>query len=117
MAEYLWAVQAEDGREVLAYVGDTSRVSDFDAIVQREAGGSFYTTQIRENGNAVADGTLSGRYGQSWFEGLRFLRWPSDDRLSDPVSHPVTLDFEFDPPPVEEASAVEPADQNGDPSE
>ena len=79
MANYLFAVQTASGREVLAQVIETKRVSDVSAQVTK--GGKL---EIRQKGLGVVASVDRVDDGE-----LTLHRWEADDKLAEPVSHAV----------------------------
>ena len=80
MKEYLYAVQDETGREVVSIKFTTDKVSQVFASRKKD------TVSLCH----VEDGTMAvGKYAG---EGpLTLCRWDADDKLADPVSHPVAV--------------------------
>lgn len=90
MAEYLFAVQDENGREVTSWTGDVDKVSD--VFVSKL---DDQTIVIGYQGEGVTEpAVVSNEAGK-----LTLYRWPADDKLATPVAHPVSW--------VEDAPAVE----------
>ena len=81
---YLFAVQDENGREVLsATIDGLERVSEVSAYERHNEADDSYTVVIDWNGVEVdfADSSLTSE--------LTLHRWPADDKLARPVSHKV----------------------------
>ena len=74
MKKYLYAVQDENGREVLAAEIETDKVSSVSAKL--EDGKAV----LEFNGEKVTEADV--REGAS----LKLHRWPADDKLSEPTS-------------------------------
>lgn len=72
MAEYLWAVQDNQGRELISWRAE-AKVSDVKAV--------------RENGKIklVYKEDVMGQVDDSGGD-VQLHRWPAGDKLSDPVS-------------------------------
>lgn len=83
MASYLYAVQDQNGREVVSAHVDVERVSDVHAeLVESEAAGDTGAALYFED-IEIDRGSANGQVE------LTLYRWPSDDKLATPVSHPV----------------------------
>jgi len=78
MASYLYAVQDAEGREIVSAHVDVEKVTDIKAA--REEGQVRLHFEYIDVVDPAADpgGELS------------LCRWPSDDKLADPVKHPVS---------------------------
>jgi hypothetical protein len=76
MAHYLFAVQAA-GREITHAYAEVAKVSQVSAHC---ADGQV---QIVHDGDVIATGAYTGG------SPLVLARWPADDKLADPVIHPV----------------------------
>lgn len=81
MKTYLFAVQRSTGHEILNATIETSRVSD--VKVELDDAGIVVMTNAGEEVGRSADPVEPG-------ETVQFLRWPADDKLSEPVSKPLT---------------------------
>jgi hypothetical protein len=80
---YLFYVQDEAGREIAHWRGEVERVTEVTADL---AGGEV---RLQRNDVTLATGTDPG--GQ-----LALYRVPADDKLAEPVRHPVKRDDETD---------------------
>jgi hypothetical protein len=78
MKKYLFAVQDQNGREVLAAEIETDKVSDVTATI------SDGKVSLEREGEEIT--SLEVTEGQV----LTLHRWPADDKLSEPVSKPIT---------------------------
>lgn len=78
MASYLYAVQDQNGREVVSAHVDVEKVSDVHAELVGDQVVLAFEDLIIEQGDYWPT------TGQ-----LTLHRWPSDDKLATPVSHPV----------------------------
>ena len=78
MKKYLYAVQDENGREILAAEVETEKVSR--------------VTAERQDGEVVLllDGEKITSAPVPDEKVVRLHRWPSDDKLSEPVSKPIS---------------------------
>lgn len=77
--EYLFAVQTSTGHEVVSWSGEVEKVGDVTARIKDEKSAEIY-----HGGELVAAGQLDVE-----LESPVLHRWPADDKLSAPVSHPV----------------------------
>jgi hypothetical protein len=78
MTSYLYAVQDSEGREVVSAHVDVEKVTDVHAERENDEVRLMFEDVVVETGTTRADpGSLV------------LLRWPSDDKLSDPVRHTV----------------------------
>lgn len=78
MASFLYAVQDSTGREIVSAHVDVEKVSDVGAVY--------------DPGNVVSlvFGDIVIEQAHHAGEGpLTLCRWPSDDKLAEPVKHPV----------------------------
>lgn len=79
MKSYLYAVQDEQGREVVSFTAEVEKVSEVSAEP-----GPGDTIRLMQHDVLLASAELPS-------EGkLTLYRWPADDKLSDPVAHPVS---------------------------
>ena len=79
MAAYLYAVQDRNGREYLsATVDGVERFSDVTALRQHDS------LTIVFDGDVEVAGPVSDPGGD-----LFFHRWPAENKLATPVTHPV----------------------------
>lgn len=85
MAEYLFAVQDQNGREAAYWKGTVDKVGDVAATVSGD------TVRISNGDEVVATGKAPDPIGDEE-RVLTLHRWPADAKLSTPVSHPVTTD-------------------------
>lgn len=83
MPSYLYAVQDANGREIVAAHVDVEKVGDIRAEAF-PSGPSATTVELLFEDITVAEGYVEGAQLP-----LTLHRWPSDEKLSDPVSHPV----------------------------
>ncbi len=75
---YLYAVQDDQGREIVSAHVEVEKVSDVRAVY--DAGNTVslvFEDIVIEQGHHDGSGPLT------------LHRWPSDDKLAQPVSHPV----------------------------
>lgn len=77
MANYLFAVQDNTGREVLSKYHEVDKVSTISAVA---TGGSV---DLVADGDPIATAEDPG--GDLWL-----YRWPADDKLGTPVKHKVS---------------------------
>jgi len=79
MPDYLFAVQDQNGREVASWKGTVAKVGDVASVEY----GDTQKVEIRNVDEVVAEGdTIVGN-------AYTLHRWPADDKLADPISHPV----------------------------
>lgn len=78
MTQYLFAVQDENGREVVSWKGDVDKVSEVEASEDPNG-----VVVISHGGEVVAEATRDGDGS------LTLHRWPADDKLAKPVSRAV----------------------------
>lgn len=84
MASYLYAVQDDQGREVVSAHVDVEKVGDVTAVlIESEASGDVGAALMFED-IEIDRGSSNGNVN------LRLLRWPSDDKLSEPVEHSIS---------------------------
>jgi hypothetical protein len=76
----LYAVQDANGREVVFWKGDVDKVSEVEA---RAVKGHVELVRGEE---ILARNDIGDRDPATF----RFLRWPADDKLAQPVTHKVT---------------------------
>lgn len=77
MADYLFAVQDVGGREIVSHQGSVSKVGD--VTVEHVSNKVTLLVAGKEVDSALWEGTGD----------LMLHRWPAEDKLSAPVSHPV----------------------------
>ncbi len=77
MSSYLYAVQDEQGREIVSAHVDVEKVTDITAVRSGDVVDLMFEDVIVKTGDYFGEGQLT------------LLRWPSDDKLADPVRHPV----------------------------
>lgn len=77
MPSYLYAVQDEQGREVVSAHVDVEKVTDVTAKKDGDVVDLVFEDIVIETGDYSGEGRLT------------LLRVPSDDKLADPVRHPV----------------------------
>lgn len=78
MKKYLYAVQDENGREVLAAEVETDKVSSVKATFDGDE------IVLQKDGDTVAKAPAEPA------RTYRLHRWPADDKLSEPVSKTVS---------------------------
>ncbi len=74
---YLYAVQDDQGREIVSAYVEVENVSDISAHRDGDTVELRFEDIVVEAGEYTGDGRLT------------LHRWPSDDKLAQPVSHPV----------------------------
>lgn len=80
---YLYAVQDQDGRELLSWQGEVEKVGDITAehrIAQ--------IALVQEGTGTLALGDVVEGFDYTLY------RWPADDKLAEPVAHRITVDYE-----------------------
>lgn len=77
MASYLYAVQDDQGREIVSAHVDVEKVTDITASYRDKIVTLSFEDLDVQSGSYDGDGTLT------------LWRWPSDDKLAEPVGHPV----------------------------
>lgn len=77
MPSFLYAIQDEQGREIVSAHVDVEQVSDVTAVRSGDTVDLTFEDIVIETGDYFEDGQLT------------LHRWPSDDKLAAPVSHPV----------------------------
>jgi len=83
--EYLFAIQAETGHEVVSWkTTDVDKVSEVTAELRTDEHEKI--ARILHRGEPVAYANAGGYVGE-----LTLMRWTADDKLADPVKHPVVL--------------------------
>jgi|1185.fasta_scaffold706295_1 hypothetical protein len=78
MTRFLFAVQDATGHEITSTYADVDKVSEVTTRYEAD------TVDIIRGGEVLATGHYSGE------DPLTLHRWNADDKLTDPVSHPVT---------------------------
>lgn len=78
MPSYLYAVQDENGREIVSAHVDVEKVSDVTASFGES------TVQLLFEDVVIDEAAWLAEDGP-----VTLHRWPSDDKLAKPVSHPV----------------------------
>ncbi len=83
MASFLYAVQDREGREIVSAHVDVEEPDDVTAYLAYSEAADDYaavlTFEDLEIDSASTDGNVN----------VTLCRWPSDDKLSEPVKHPV----------------------------
>ncbi len=79
MASYLYAVQDNQGREIVSAHVDVEKVGDVTARKDPE----YDTVELVFEDIVIEQGRYDGEGS------LTLCRWPSDDKLAEPVKHPV----------------------------
>lgn len=77
MASYLYAVQDDQGREIVSAHVDVELVGDVTAKREGDTVDLNFEDVVIETGDYFGEGALT------------LWRWPSDDKLAAPVGHPV----------------------------
>jgi hypothetical protein len=79
MKKYLYAVQDENGREILSAEVETDQVSEVTAKAIKDE------VVLRVKSEEVARAAFSAD------QKLQIHRWPADDKLSEPVSKKIVV--------------------------
>jgi hypothetical protein len=80
---YLYAVQDDQGREVVSWSGEVEKVSDVTAKAESQGNSEDTVYLLDAEGKILSSALVAGA------KGLVLHRWPADDKLSAPVSHAV----------------------------
>lgn len=86
---YLYAVQKDTGHEVVSAEVEVAKVGDVEAQ-WLESG----LVRLVHLGDVVATGAEVVDFSVE----LTLYRWPADDKLADPVAHPVYPPESYEPP-------------------
>lgn len=85
MASYLYAVQDKQGREIVSEHVDVEKVGDVTAYLRHAEAEDDYIAVLTFEDVEIASASANGETD------VTLLRWPSDDKLSDPVRHDVPV--------------------------
>ena len=75
MPSFLYAIQDQDGREIVSAHVDVEQVSDVTAVKAGDTVDIVFEDIVIETGDYFDEGKLT------------LYRWPSDDKLATPVAH------------------------------
>lgn len=85
MASYLYAVQDNQGREIVSAHVDVEKVGDVTAHLLHVEATDDYRAVLAFEDVEIDSASTNGEVD------VVLCRWPSDDKLSEPVKHPVDV--------------------------